>query len=322
MIDRVSEVTGNGTDAVDGNGGGNGGGAGYAQPTVYPATVEAGARTASVGGSPWRLTVVAIALTLVLGAALGGWVAMRWLAQPATRAVAAATVSAVPATARPAPAPAAIPPQAVTTAPAAVSATPEMSARIAVLEERLARISMAADSASGNAAKAEAVLVAFAARRALDRGVGLGSMEAQLRVRFGEAQPNAVDSIISASNNPVTQEELLSRLDGLRALVITSGNSGWLSRMGSSMSNLINVRRSDAPSANPAMRYQRALRAVSAGRIDQAIVEIDAMPGRSNQAVQYWLRDARRYHDARRALDLIETAALVEPAPNRAPASR
>ena len=35
------------------------------------------------------------------------------------------------------------------------------------------------------------------------------------------------------------------------------------------------------------------------------------MPGAA--AASEWLIDARRYHEARRALDLIETAAILEP---------
>ena len=35
------------------------------------------------------------------------------------------------------------------------------------------------------------------------------------------------------------------------------------------------------------------------------------MPGA--EVAGEWLMDARRYHEARRALDLIETAAILEP---------
>ena len=314
MIDRVRDSF-PGTDTTA---------AGFEQPTVYPATVDA-ARADAAARSPWRVTLIALVLTLLLGVAAGGWAAMRWFA-PATAAPAAsrgpdgvspsATMAGVRSAAT-APPPGAAAGVAATALPATAAETPMMSARIAVLEERLARISIAADSASGNAAKAEAILVAFAARRALDRGVGLGSMDAQLRLRFGETQPNAVDSILSAAANPITQEELVQRLDGVRALAIADGNGGWLTRIGDGLSSLVSIRRSDAPSADPTMRYDRAMRAVINGRVDQAIVEVEAMPGRNNQAVQYWLRDARRYYDARRALDLIETAALVEPGVNR-----
>ena len=44
------------------------------------------------------------------------------------------------------------------------------AARVAELEQRLSRLNLEAASASGNASRAEGLLVAFAVRRALDRG--------------------------------------------------------------------------------------------------------------------------------------------------------
>ena len=63
-------------------------------------------------------------------------------------------------------------------------------------------------AAVGNADRAEGLLVAFAARRALDRGVALGFLEALLRQRFGDSQPQAVGMIITAAREPVTLQEL------------------------------------------------------------------------------------------------------------------
>src|SRR3546814_10207214 len=59
-----------------------------------------------------------------------------------------------------------------------------LAARVAELEQRLSRITLQAESASGNASRAEGLLVAFAVRRALDRGLSLGYLDAQLRLRF------------------------------------------------------------------------------------------------------------------------------------------
>src|SRR3546814_4848182 len=78
-----------------------------------------------------------------------------------------------------------------------------LAARVAELEQRLSRITLQAESASGNASRAEGLLVAFAVRRALDRGLSLGYLDAQLRLRFGDDQPNAVKTIIDTSREPV-----------------------------------------------------------------------------------------------------------------------
>ena len=279
--------------------------------TTYRDTVQAGAR------SPWRLTAIALVLAILIGSVLGGWLALRFLADDGAEPQAELAKVQAPLAATPA----------LLTDGRLVAAPPitsveagAMAARVSLLEERLARISMAAESASGNAAKAEALLVAFAARRALDRGLPLGPMEAQVRLRFGETQPNAVDSILSASANPITQEELLQRLKALRPVLVTDGGAGWLRRIGNGLSSLVVIRSSDTPSPAPTRRYDRARRAIEDGRIDNAIVEVEALPGLANPLVQGWLTDARRYNDARRSLDLIETAAILEPGQNREPA--
>lgn len=281
-------------------------------PTIYPATVEGRQR------SPWRLTLVAVALTLILGAVGGGWLVLYY--NERTVAQAGGTAPAAPVTSEgkvPVIRPAVGPVQPLVAAPVVTGDPASLSTRLTQLEERLARLSLSAESASGNAAKAEAILVAFAARRALDRGLPLGPMEAQLRIRFAETQPNAVESILSASARPVTQEELLQRLDAMRPVAMADESAGWLTRMGNSLSSLIVIRDADAPSSAPVRRFERAQRAVAAGRVDDAIDEVMALPGVNNALVQQWLTDARRYNDARRALDLIETAAIVEPGQNR-----
>ena len=64
--------------------------------------------------------------------------------------------------------------------------------RLAAAEQRLARLDLQAQAAAGNAARAEGLLIAFAARRALERGEELGFLADQLRLRFGDNWPNAV----------------------------------------------------------------------------------------------------------------------------------
>src|SRR3546814_17058485 len=81
-----------------------------------------------------------------------------------------------------------------------------LAARVAELEQRLSRITLQAESASGNASRAEGLLVAFAVRRALDRGLSLGYLDAQLRLRFGADQPKAVKTIIAPARDPVSTE--------------------------------------------------------------------------------------------------------------------
>src|SRR3546814_8952066 len=53
--------------------------------------------------------------------------------------------------------------------------------RLAAAQQRLARLDLQAQAAAGNAARAEGLLIAFASRRAIERGVELGYLADQLR---------------------------------------------------------------------------------------------------------------------------------------------
>jgi hypothetical protein len=64
-------------------------------------------------------------------------------------------------------------------------------------------------------ARAESLLIAFATRRAVERGAELGYLSDQLRLRFGDQWPNAVSTIIEFSRNPVRLDGLVARLEGL-----------------------------------------------------------------------------------------------------------
>lgn len=282
-------------------------------PTVYPATVDATPRSA------WRLTTVALVLTLLIGGVGGGWLAMTFFGGSAAAPKVVADRTAVPV-AGALPAASATPAvQPIVAPPLTAAESGAIAARLGLLEERLARITLAAESASGNAARAEALLVAFAARRAVERGFPLGSMEAQLRLRFGGSQPNAVNSILSASANPLTADQLKQKLEDLRSVLTVDNQAGWLTRIGSSLSSLIVVRSADEPSSRPNRRFERATHAIDNGRVDEAIMEVEAMPGHADPLAAAWLTEARRFNDARRALDLIETAAILEPGANRDP---
>lgn len=196
--------------------------------------------------------------------------------------------------------------------PLSPSAAQMLDARVVQLEERLNRITVEAQAASGNAARAEGLLVAFAARRALDSGAPLGYIEGQLRLRFGQAQPRAVATIINAAREPVTLADLRGGLSTIATELTTPGlDAGWWEAIEHEARELMTIRRASTPSPRPQAAMDRALRYLDAGRVSAALAEVDHMPGRA--AADRWMQYARRYLEARRALDLIETAAILEP---------
>ena len=197
--------------------------------------------------------------------------------------------------------------------------TPEreraLAVRVADLEDRLSRINVQAQAASGNAARAEGLLIAFAARRALDRGSPLGYIDSQLRLRFGDAQPKAVTTIVNASRQPVTLEELAAGLDDIGpSLAAGSSGAGFWSEFQRELSELFVIRRQGTPSPAPQQRLLRAKRYVETGNVEAAIAEIEKLAGlEKDEDASRWMEKARRYNEARRALDVIETAAILEP---------
>lgn len=199
-------------------------------------------------------------------------------------------------------------------APASAGDADALYARVNELEQRLARISLEAQSASGNATRAEGLLVAFAVRRALDRGLPLGYLDPQLRLRFGDAQPNAVKTIIETARDPITIEELRGQLEAmvpqLMGSVGADSDSFWTA-IRREVTELVVLRPADTLPTSSKERLERTRRYLSAAQVDKAIAEVQAMPGA--KVAGQWLIDARRFHEARRALDLVETAAILEP---------
>jgi hypothetical protein len=72
---------------------------------------------------------------------------------------------------------------------------------------------------------------------------------------------------------------------------------------------LVEVRRADQPPVNADARYQRAMQRLTAGDVDQALAETMRLPGAGNASD--WVAKARRYVAVHRALDEVESAALL-----------
>ena len=272
------------------------------------------------GGPPRRSllrVLVAPGLAFLLGLGAMGYVLAHWDAAARVIGVAPAAAPAPiqPVAARPAPQspPAQRPARAGgQQAPEQIVIDPEIARRVAALEARVGQVGTEARAAVGNADRAEGLLVAFAARRALDRGVPLGFLEALLRQRFGQSQPQAVGMIITAAREPVTLQELQGELDQLGPMLTGSApEQSWWGAFKSELGGLITVRREGTPSQVPTARLGRARRWLESGEVAPALAEVLRMPGRDHAGD--WVLKARRYVIARQALDTIETAALLEP---------
>jgi Mitochondrial inner membrane protein len=167
-------------------------------------------------------------------------------------------------------------------------------------------------AAIDNSARSEGLLVAFAARRAIDSGAPLGYLTDQLRLRFGSTQPQAVMTILQASQAPVTLQTLQSELTALDNLLVTgTREETFWATIKRESSELFVLRKADSASPAPTQRMLRTHALVESGNIRGAIAEISAMPGVSAPAAQNWLAKARSYDQTRKALDTLERSALA-----------
>jgi hypothetical protein len=264
---------------------------------------------------PLFTTILLPLLAFLAGLAAMGWLLSRWDAAAAYFGITQppavqqpAPVMRLPVVSAPAPAAAEIP-----SGPTQrLVIDPETTRRVNRLEQRLAEIAQQSSSAAGNADRAEGLLVAFAARRALDRGVGLGYIEGLLSQRFGDTQRPAVATIITAARQPVTLEELQAGLKEVGPVLVGGGpDQDWWTALKHELAGLVIVRRAGAPSTLPSERLERATRRLDAGQVDVALAEVLRMPGQ--ESAGDWIAKARRYVLARRALDTVETAALLDP---------
>lgn len=193
---------------------------------------------------------------------------------------------------------------------------PETTRRVNRLEERLALLDLQSRTAVGNADRAEGLLVAFAARRALDRGVALGYIETLLRQRFAATEPQAVATVLTVARQPVTVQSLQKEFQEIAPHLSGGGQAqSWWGALKTEMAGLVTIRRENTPSTQPAERLRRAGQSLEAGQVEVALLEVLRLPG--HERADRWIANARRYVASRRALDRLESAALLEP---RAPA--
>lgn len=258
-------------------------------------------------GMTWTARFAWGFLLLLAGAALATWGLSRWESGARFFGIAEEKPSRVFSPSQPAPQQLPAPAQPVQPAQSLAAAD---AARIAAVESRLARIEGQAQAAAGSAGRADAMLIAFAARRAVERGVSLGYLEPLLIQRFGRGHQAAVATIITAARDPVRLDELVAEYRALGPALRGGGpEEGWWGGLRRELGSIITFRRADLPSPRPQARYDRALERLEAGEVDAALAETMRLPAAANAGP--WVVRARRYVAAHRALDEIESAALL-----------
>jgi hypothetical protein len=204
------------------------------------------------------------------------------------------------------------PPPPAPLAPAAPSPDALTTARVITLETRLAQIDADSRAAAAQAGRAEALLTAFATRRAIESGKPLAYLEGHLRLRFAEALPHVVNDIITFARNPVTQDRLATQLEVLAPQLAGSDDQTSWNKIKHDLSGLFVIHStSTMNSPSPKMRLDHARLCLKEGKIEDAIADVRLLPGA--KAAAHWIADAQRYATAMHGLDAIDTAALLEP---------
>lgn len=186
-----------------------------------------------------------------------------------------------------------------------------LAGRLDQLELRLRSVDNGARTAASYATQAERLMIAFATRRAIERGLPLGPLAQQLRTRFNEAHADAVGTVIQSASPPVTLEDLRLGLDGLGPRLTVAPNASLWSRFTGLFSDLIVLRQSGSESPRPADRLRHARRMLDEGQVETALAEVARLPGAS--LADSWVDAAKRYIGVRAALREIEAAAMETP---------
>lgn len=189
---------------------------------------------------------------------------------------------------------------------------PVQDQKIESLESRVSSVESATARAEGSAGRADALVIAFAARRAIDRGVALGYLENLLMQRFGPGHQHAVATIVTASHQPVRLEDLIAEYETLGPELRRGGpEDSWWTNFRRELGEMVEIHSASKPAASLEARYKRASQHLDGGDVDQALAETMRLPGASR--AENWIGKARRYIAAHRALDEIESAALMPP---------
>ena len=254
----------------------------------------------------WAAMLAWIVLLVLVGAGLAVWGLSRWDAGARFLGVAP---EPVPALALQPDRPALHPPPVIDGEPDAATDAGAAN-RLAMLEARLRNVENTTQRNAGSVGRADALLVAFASRRAIDRGVQLGYLETLLAERFGGQNPVAVATIITASRTPVTLDSLVNDYGRLQGELRSGApDEGLWQGIRRELGSIVAVRRASAPSPKPEARYERAMARLEQGQVDVALAETMRLPGASRAGP--WIAQARRYVAAHRALDEVESSALL-----------
>lgn len=187
----------------------------------------------------------------------------------------------------------------------------QVAKKVEQLERRLDKIGDNANGVPAFSPSQGPVATALRARRLAESGKPLGFVEDQLGLHFGDSHPDAVGAIQAYARSPVpfadVSKDLVRRGD---AMIGRGGDTPLWQQLQREFSGIFKIRKRGEPSSKPTRILQRAQEAIAGGDLEMAIVEIEQL--QENDATRQWLVDARRFMKMKKALDIVENAALAK----------
>ncbi len=175
------------------------------------------------------------------------------------------------------------------------------------------RVEGAVTGAAQDAQTAQSVMLAAAARRAIETGQALGPLEPPLRARFGQSYAGPVEALVAASARPVTLTRLQQDFDRIEGALASepAAASDWWTSFKSAIDSIVSVRRAGESHVDPAAQTALAAQRLANGDVAGAAAIMARLP--ASPTATGWLADARRYRAAQAAIAQIEAAALAPP---------
>lgn len=195
----------------------------------------------------------------------------------------------------------------------------DVAALAARTESDRARSANIVAGAAQASAQAQGALTLILARRAIDAGRPLATLDQPLRQAFEARFPAAVQAVSALGAQPVTVAILRRDLLALRPRLISTTTipvgRDWLSTLGDRLAGLVSsapAHPAAAPTGEPA---DVALQALDRGDIAAAALNLRRLPQPRLGQVGGWLAAADRWRAGQDGLATLETAVAAAPRP-------
>jgi hypothetical protein len=159
-----------------------------------------------------------------------------------------------------------------------------------------------------DSAHTEAMLLGIATRRTVENGKALGNLLPRLQATFGQTQPQAVATLSSVGEQPLSNAALLSEFESVADQLVLPAGTGW-KRIQYEALSLFVLRRGDRPISPSTARLDRVRQNLIAGETATALRLVREFPGAPNGAD--WIAKAEKAIAVQKALDTLDQAALA-----------